>query len=395
MNNNEHYIKKLLVHGQGVVVFKTKHTSATFRIISHNNKNKLEVFFTQSNVFVKNVTNKIEKTYIDQNNKKGLISNNGAYYWFSLDSQNQIFYAGIGEPRIENKIYEYKFNIKDKEKKEKNKKFLESLDEILYYENSNIKIIKILKYPVSPIPIPFIVKSINQLTMMDIAKQTYMPLEHLSPVSQKLYNSIGGSRFVLNDDYFPEFSQAIEYSISTEGCWCNTKIKEKSTEFNPNKPNILETYLRITMGMNNGDSPGQMLVMEIWPKGGHYSPIHSHANCQAIIRVLHGSINVSLYPYLCGQKEEIQPFAIANFQEGDVTWISPTLNQVHKLKNLSNENTCITIQCYEYDQDDTSHYDYFDYINETGKIMKYEPDSDCDFIEFKELIKQEWRNHNS
>jgi predicted metal-dependent enzyme (double-stranded beta helix superfamily) len=144
------------------------------------------------------------------------------------------------------------------------------------------------------------------------------------------------------------------------------------------------------MGVNNGDSPGQMLVMEIWPKGGHYSPIHSHANCEAIIRVLHGSINVHLYPYLCGQADEIEPFAVASFNQGDVTWISPTLNQIHKLHNISNENTCITIQCYEYDESDTKHYDYFDYIDDDGKIQQYEPDSDCDFIEFKRIIQQEW-----
>lgn len=373
----------LIVHGQGVIVFKTQ-TPISFTLTSKNNQDGLIIYFLQNNIYVKRISN--SEKYIDPNNQVGITNINGAYYWFSLDSQNQIFYAGIGEPRIETKVYEYKFNTSDKKIKETNKKFLESLFNIKLEETC--KLINILKYPIQSSKIPLVVKSINDLTMLDVAKQRYMPLENLSIISQKLYHCIGGKKFVLNDDDFPEFSKAIEYSISTEGCWCNTRIKEKSTEFNPNKPNILETYLRITMGTNNGDSPGQMLVMEIWPKGGHYSPIHSHANCQAIIRVLHGSINVSLYPFLCG--ENISPFGNVDFYEGDVTWISPTLNQVHKLKNLSNENTCITIQCYEYDQEDIKHYDYFDYIDDNGKIKKYEPDSDCDFVKFKEIIKKEW-----
>ena len=40
----------------------------------------------------------------------------------------------------------------------------------------------------------------------------------------------------------------------------------------------------------------------------------------------------------------------------------------------------------------TIHYDYFDYIDDTGKIQQYEPDSDMDFVEFKQLMKKEWNN---
>jgi hypothetical protein len=47
-----------------------------------------------------------------------------------------------------------------------------------------------------------------------------------------------------------------------------------------------------------------------------------------------------------------------------------------------------------YDIEDTIHYDFFDYINIKGKINKYEPDSDMDFIKFKNLIKKEWENRS-
>ena len=170
------------------------------------------------------------------------------------------------------------------------------------------------------------------------------------------------------------------------------KLREKSTEFNKGKPNLQETYLRITLGENDGESPGIPYVMEIWPVG-HYSPVHSHSNADAIIRVLHGSINVTLYPFLCPDKEGILPFGVSNFNKNDITWISPTLNQIHKLKNLDENTTaCITIQCYMYGETDTVHYDYFDYLDDNGNKKPYEPDSDMDYVSFKKLIREEWLN---
>ena len=130
--------------------------------------------------------------------------------------------------------------------------------------------------------------------------------------------------------------------------------------------------------------------MEIWPVG-HYSPIHSHANSNAIIRVLHGQINIKLFPYLCSDSEGVKEFGEKNFGVDDITWISPNLNQIHQLKNLENNiDTCITIQCYMYGVKNSVHYDYFDYIDNDGKKQKYEPDSDMEFIKFKLLMKEEW-----
>jgi len=130
--------------------------------------------------------------------------------------------------------------------------------------------------------------------------------------------------------------------------------------------------------------------MEIWPVG-HYSPVHSHAGAHAVIRVLHGSIHTKLYPFLCAEKDTADHFSATDFPKNSITWISPTLNQVHKLENLdSNKEPCITIQCYMYDDENKQHYDYFDYIDSDGVKQQYEPDSDMEFLQFKELMKQEW-----
>jgi hypothetical protein len=357
--------------GQGVFIFHSKH-DCTFTIYNQDKNNGLIIDLTKDNIIVTQIN---PKTILyDPNNTIGLTDSHGVYYWFSLDSQNQRLYYGIGEPRLE--TYKYFYQLKHEDKP-----FLESLVSIEY--DKNITFIKLIKDPITR-KLPLVVKHTNELNMMDIAQGNFMPKSNLSLIGQKLYDCIAGKNFILNTLDFPEFSKAIEHSIATPGLWCNTTLKNKSHEFN--KSNIKETYLRITLGENNGESPGVPYVMEIWPIG-HYSPIHSHSAADAIIRVLHGSIHVKLFPYL----GTLEPFGSHDFKKDEITWISPTLNQTHQLKNLnSNVETCITIQCYMYNQKDKIHYDYFDYIDNNGHKYQYEPDSDMDFVQFKELMKKEW-----
>jgi hypothetical protein len=318
------------------------------------------------------------KVLVDLSNNCGFISKD-VPYWFSMDAQNRRLYAGIGEPRLETAYYSYTFTEVEA------KKMLENFLKI-DFNSKRIHCLHIMKDPITR-SIPLVVRDTDELTMEDIAKGAYMPKANLSAVSQKLYDCIAGKKFVLNSSDFPEFSDAIEYSIQTKGCWCNTTLQNKATEFNKDKPNIKETYLRITLGENNGESPGIPYVMEIWPSS-HYSPIHSHAGADAVIRVLHGSIHVKLFPYLCPENK-VLPFAEVDFQKDEITWISPALNQTHQLMNRGKE-TCITIQCYMYEGEDNLHYDYFDYLDGEGEIQPYEPDSDMDFLAFKELMQKEW-----
>ena len=380
---------QLIVHGQGVFVFE--HVDNTlpceFKILNSDKTDGFIINLTKQEVTINRLG--LIEPLVNQKtdgNINGLTDINGAYYWFSIDSQNQRLYTGIGEPRLETITYKYVFNFASNNLRETNKIFLESLTQIKL-SDSSINALKLIRDPIT-ISVPNLVRDTNELSMDDIAQAKYLPKANLSLNAQILYDCIAGKKFVLNDDNFPDFAKAIEYSIATEGCWCNTRLKEKSTEFNKDKPNELETYLRITLGQNNGESPGIPYVMEIWPIG-HYSPVHNHSEANAVIRVLNGTINVSLFPFLC--TTGVTPFSVANFVKDDITWISPTLNQTHKLKNLeTSKETCITIQCYMYENDDNAHYDYFDYIDDNGERKQYEPDSDMDFVEFKNLIKKEW-----
>lgn len=376
---------QLIIKGQGVFVFEQKDIKkpCIFTICSADKKTNLLVEFMLDSVYVVNV--QTNQPYTDPSNTKGLSPLSGAYYWFSLDAQNQKLYAGVGEPRLDTVIYSYAF-----QQLKGNKLSLETLSTIeISQESVSLKPLRILRDPIT-LTVPMLIKNTNQLTMMNIAKGTHLPSANLSAMGNKLYNCIAGPKFVLDDDNFPDFSKAIEYSIKTPGLWCNTKLQQKANEFSKDKPNPNETYLRITLGQNNGESPGVPYVMEIWPVG-HFSPVHNHGAANAVIKVLHGTIHVKLFPFLCDSSGSVPEFRTAEFKKGDITWITENLNQVHQLENLkSNTETCITIQCYMYDENNVAHYDYFDYLDGDGKIQQYEPDSDMDFVDFKKQMKEEW-----
>lgn len=400
----------LPVHGQVTYLFTTPLGSEIPAKFKFTNKNTGKIKIEISNKsFSLSIQTEKTKPIIKINSKTGLIPAKNVFYWVSLDSQHQAIKFGIGEARMETLKFAYNLLLdlpnleqlqktmsidilsqNDKvaltEQPEAYKKFFESLSTIK--NTSNIKALKLLRDPIVNI-VPLIIKRIDELTMSDIAEYKYLPNAFLNQTNQQLFNCISGKNFVLDDDYFPDFSKAIQHSIVTEGCWCYKKLQEKSSEFNPDKPNINETYLRITLGRNSGESPGIPYVMEIWPSN-HYSPIHSHADSNAIIRVLHGSINVKLFPFLC-KGTDIEPFAEADFYKDDITWLSPELNQIHQLRN-NTDDVCITIQCYMYGLDNKKHYDYFDYLDDNKNIMQYEPDSDSDFVKFKEIIRTEWNN---
>jgi len=381
----------LLVNGQGTLLFSNNDNTkpCAFFVYNADKSDGYNVQLTPENVNVSRIST-LDK-YVDSTNSSGLTNLPGAYYWFSLDAQNQTLRVGVGEARVETIIYKYTFLFTDDADRKANKLFIESLNTIqISQESSALQPIKLLRDPVTNL-LASEVKNTEEISMLDIALGLYLPKANLSLGAQQLYDCISGKQFILDAPDFPDFVQAIEYSIKTPGCYCYERLREKSTEFNKDKPNLLETYLRITLGQNNGESPGIPYVMEIWPVG-HYSPIHNHGGADAVIRVLNGEINVSQFPFL-STSNTVKPFAVTDYHKDQITWISPTLNQVHQLKNLpENAYTCITIQCYLYEQSDNAHYDYFDYIDGDGKQQQYEPDSDMDFAHFRNKMKVEWTN---
>ena len=375
---------KLSVRGQGVLLFTAGGDTCAF-VLTSSAESKLEskldesdcllVAWTGSGVSVRRRS--APEPYPGANTGKGLVADARAFYWFSLDAQNCRLRAGVGEARAETAVYECKLPAATDAERRESKAFLESLTGFGAFTGAAP--LRLLRDPVGRAP-PLRVEP--SATLDALAAGLHLPATHLAPVARQMFDCVAGCR--LDTDDFPEFSRAVAASIA--GGWCRKRLAEKADEFSKTDPNPAETYLRITLGENTGESPGVPYVLEIWP-AGHFSPTHSHANAEAIIKVLHGDIEVQLYPYL---GPSAAPFAITEFTAGDVMWISPTLNQVHRLTNRGAE-PCVTIQCYTYDRGDRAHYDFFDYLDKSV-VKQYTPDSDMEFSAFKALMRTEWES---
>jgi len=362
-----------------------------FRII--NNEIILEVWNDKKWENICGVDKKPRPGYkVQIKDDAGLDADDKCYYWLSIDSHNRVLRYGKGEVRLGTMLAELRYPDApiDLENNKCTDPFgwvgeVEFVSYSSYDTNVDFHPIRSFRDPVTTEPALYVLP-VDAITMDDIAYNRATVAANLSEICQKLYHSVAGAKFQLNTPDFPNFADAIEASIASPQGWCNKILAKKAGEFG--KPNPDMTYLRITMGVNQGDSPGVPFVMEIWPPG-HYSPVHNHAGANAIIRVLHGEITVNLYPML--SENHLRPFGVAKFGKDDVTWISPDLNQFHQLRNTNVAGpTCITIQCYMYGEGDTEHYKYFDYLDSEGKEDHFEPNSDMDYLSFKEQMKREW-----
>lgn len=75
-----------------------------------------------------------------------------------------------------------------------------------------------------------------------------------------------------------------------------------------------------------------------------------------------------------------------------MTWMSPQYYQVHKLRNPG-PRVCCAIQCYQCPQEATPEIESdggFHFVNQQGKISRFEPNSDLKYGVFRDLIKKEW-----
>ncbi|MEB3254960.1 MAG: cysteine dioxygenase family protein [Synechococcaceae cyanobacterium] len=376
----------LLVKGQGVieVTLRTGQPSLALRLSAEGDDaaaNALWLTVDHEGAQIRDEHGQIEAHR--DHPAAGLDADPACAYWLSLDSQNRRIRYGKGEVRLETQWLEAVIPGPVGQRQEPGL-WTFSLSRI-HYENVREAIV--WRDPLAA-PLPLLVVASDAMTMDMAAMALATVPTNLAPEAQRLYEAICGESFTLNSPDFPNFTDAIEASIQDPNGWCHKTLAAKANEFG--EPDPEATYLRITLGVNQGESPGVPFVLEIWPPG-HRSPIHNHAGAHAVIRVLHGAITVSLYPLLSTGHQT--PFASQVFGKGSVTWISPRLNQTHKLHNSNlNGPTCMTIQCYAYgSSNDQSHYEYFDYIDNSGQsIQHFDPNSDMDFVAFKALMRQEW-----
>lgn len=317
----------------------------------------------------------------------GLDADPKCEYWFSFDCHNRALLYGKGEMRLGTRLAQYRLEAPPPIPTPDPYGWLAMLD-VVQVAGTVDGPVDLWRDPVTVEP-PLRVVATDQVTMVDTATGAVTVAANLTPACQTLYANVAGANFTLNTPDFPNFSDAITASINDPAGWCYQKLAEKAHEFGPDDPQM--TYLRITMGQNQGESPGIPFVMEIWPSG-HYSPIHNHGGADAVIKVLHGAIHVSLFRMLSAV--HVDPFAQTDFNVNDVTWISARLNQVHQLQNTAPAEPCITVQCYLYDETNLTHYPYFDYLA-NSVIGQFTPNSDMDYLAFKEQMQKEWGERGS
>lgn len=310
----------------------------------------------------------------------GLDASLACPYWFSFDCHNRLVRYGKGEMRLGTMLASCQLPPPP-EKGEDPWVWITGIRDVEVA--ADLAYVELWKDPVT-IELPMRVVPHDSITMEDMAYGRVTVPASLTLTGQKLYDNVAGSSFVLDTPDFPNFSAAIKASILDKDGWCAKVLEKKANEFGKYDPDM--TYLRITLGTNQGESPGIPFVMEIWPSG-NYSPIHNHGGSDAVIRVLHGEITVSLFAFLA--PEETTPFAMKTFVKEDVTWISARLNQVHQLKNNDGDEPCITIQCYLYAEGNDEHHPFFDYLGD-GRIEYFDPNSDADFLTFKRTMQEEW-----
>ena len=231
---------------------------------------------------------------------------------------------------------------------------------------------------------PLVVDS--EVSIKDL-NEGIISVSDLPQEAQQLYSQI--KHIFLSHTEF----QAIEHSINTIGCKLKDKLDEKIKKAGFGRPE--NTYIRIPLGQNYGQQPGQPFVLEIWPKG-HSSPIHNHGNAVAIIKLLYGELDVDLHNPLANKNnpDDPKPVKSIHLTSGDITWMTPLYYQTHRLKNTG-QCTAISIQAYSDSDTNTGgeSQETFDYILAGDQdLHHFRPNADLEFNDYMAILLNEYRD---
>ncbi|KAF4954455.1 hypothetical protein FGADI_5234 [Fusarium gaditjirri] len=308
-----------------------------------------------------------------------------ATYWISVDRSNaRIRY---GQHLINNSMTFMEIQF---EKEEEKAAWMDNLVSTEVEQDGSPISSKDIKYKPQPVTVdlPPLVIPESEMTLDILEKMSAMTFANLPNACQKLYHNISGAKITARPDHFKKLPEAIDESCRDPEKVCGKILERKSKSKKNTFKDPTETYLRITIGDNLANSPGIPYVMEIWPPG-HKSPIHQHGQASAVIRVLYGKIQVSWFDKV----EEKSPSQLIGnpviLKEGQVTWLSKDQYQVHQLENTS-DTVCITLQCYQFDDDDRVHDEAFYWKDKDGNRNKFIPNSDSAYGLFVRNVKDEW-----
>lgn len=313
-------------------------------------------------------------------------------FWISIDKQGQVVRGGTG--KLLRSMQDWEWHTEHFKEwglhRLKGYGLVHRRGNGKRVHHDDIKLIS-SKYPVVQ-DLPPRVHSCHDMDWKDLSNnRTSVSVSELSPECQHLYANVANLKLDTSD--FPDFSMAIEHSLTDPNGICHLKLLQKATTFCSGRPGVdsydaRQQYLRIAAGGNQGGSPGAPFVLEIWPPGC-YSPVHEHARAHAIIKVLHGSITAFWYKSLY---DSVHPYDKAVFTAGEVTWMDDRQFQTHRLFNHCTV-TCVTVQSYLYKASDCEHYEYFDYLGKNGSVNQFLPSGDWEYADFKRELKEEWQRY--
>ena len=268
-----HVRKKLEVKGQATVGFSL-HAHKRFRILFRSGCSSLMVDIGEERTSFRFITKGKTDEILCEVERGGVDTDpflNTEYeqiYWFSVDKNNNLIRFGKGEMVAE--LCELEFDFSHLQ--EKNEfDWVSTLDSFSIAGNFSKEDLRKIKPIYRRLPVttsaPPIIISRDQMNLGLIDSNAATVVNNLSAECMQLYNNIAGQNLSLNTPDFSDFSDAINWSIVTEGALCHTRLKEKAKNLSEDRKK--QTYLRITVGENLGDSPGAPYVLEIWP-GQHF-----------------------------------------------------------------------------------------------------------------------------
>lgn len=303
---------------------------------------------------------------------------------FSLDRNkvsNNFLKIGIGYTMVNNTLSQFVPQTKEAFN------FLRSIKSLKLDESVNVIENRVEENPVIQDP---------SVRIYDIDRDGFDDLntrittkEDLPIEGKRLYEIVRSRGINIENDVL----DAINYSIENMGCSLNMKLSEKAKKsFGSN--NQKTSYLRVTFEYVDGSSPGQPYVLEIWPKE-HFSPIHNHGNTVGIIKLLDGSLISEYFNPLTETNNMYQePVKTTSLHAGQITWLTPTMYQTHRLTNLNSTRAAISIQAYSHLNDFDNHEESFNYIlPNSGDLKRFYPTSDYTFEDLIEITKAEYEKN--
>ena len=336
----------------------------------------------------------------------GLEAGRTASYWISVDRDASMIKYGKGYLMRETTSRIIAF--KDREERRSTDRDVEeffSPTQSLYvmvflstehqqFSGPLIEAEPVLQFKTRPLAgnLPPLVKDSSTVTMFDLDKGEYIFSDDLPTASQELYRILKGCDLEYSKSPSITFSDAIRYSITTDGKFLNKIIegKKKNPYFKGH------TFIRIALGPDTRTSPGNPFMLELWPAKSK-TLVHNHGAACGVIKILFGRMKFSIYNKPTNPPpahDNVKPLMTFSAQQGEFTWMDENWYQTHHVENET-DDFCATLQSFRYQRDDKIQWPGHDYIqdSECDSLGIFYPAIDTTFREMGDAVLEEYAQY--